>query len=915
MLKKETNKIFPANIQFQKNWRPYQARVLSEIGKHLDDQCLHIIAAPGSGKTILGLEVMLRLGQPTLILAPTLAIREQWVDRFMEMFCPDSGLPFEISRDVRQPAVLTVLTYQSLHALYSRRDSDEEPEAEEVLTLAVKDQEGDRPAVERPWEDFCQRIRKLGINTIIIDEAHHLRNKWWQSLTALKRALDEPKCISLTATPPIDTRYEEWQRYKTLCGPVDSEISVPELVREKNLCPHQDFLYFSLPRPSERDAILNSRREIEQYVDFLTTHRNFISVIESHPLLCHPRKNIELILNDPAFFSSLIVFMSCARPQSYSVLLKILTGSAHSKIPPITLEWMEILLSGCFFTYKNDWGYAVSAFQEVEHDLRRMGVIEGRKVLLKQTKDMERLVSQSLSKLDSIANIVELEQESLGAALRLVILTDYIRKDDLPDGKDDVQPVHRMGVVPVFETLRRRGFKDIHLGILSGSLVIVPTKITADVKTICREEHMDETRIKITACHHDDQYSFFELGPGKTQRIVKVMTQLFVQGKITVLIGTKSLLGEGWDAPCVNTLILASFVGSFTLSNQMRGRAIRCLPDHPDKTANIWHLVCVEEEPAVVQNDWLLMKRRFQSFVGVGYNEPVIESGMQRFGLNDVLITEKEIQQWNTANRQRAINRSEMRQRWGEALLSGTDNSSLLDFVKSPSYRLPRNVTLMNTILAVFLQGLYLGGYFTTEMLKSYNPLDGADFHAVWKFFGIAFIFGFIVMLPYCVKSIILFCKHLPVSSSINQIAKIVLRTFSHMRLIKTPLTEVTMVSEVDRNGFIKCALTGATTYEQSLFLDAIEEIFNPVDNPRYFIECATSLLWLKRKDFFAVPNMISGNKQQSEYFVKEWNKHVGKCVLIYTRNLEGRQKLLHARSRSLSAAFIAKCERRREWR
>ena len=31
---------------------------------------------------------------------------------------------------------------------------------------------------------------------------------------------------------------------------------------------------------------------------------------------------------------------------------------------------------------------------------------------------------------------------------------------------------------------------------------------------------------------------------------------------IKVIIGTKSLLGEGWDAPCVNSLILASFVGS-----------------------------------------------------------------------------------------------------------------------------------------------------------------------------------------------------------------------------------------------------------------------------------------------------------------------------------------------------------------
>ena len=53
-----------------------------------------------------------------------------------------------------------------------------------------------------------------------------------------------------------------------------------------------------------------------------------------------------------------------------------------------------------------------------------------------------------------------------------------------------------------------------------------------------------------------------------------------------------ALLGEGWDAPCINTLVLASSVGSFMLSNQMRGRAIRVDSAQPQKTANIWHLVC-----------------------------------------------------------------------------------------------------------------------------------------------------------------------------------------------------------------------------------------------------------------------------------------------------------------------------------
>ena len=56
---------------------------------------------------------------------------------------------------------------------------------------------------------------------------------------------------------------------------------------------------------------------------------------------------------------------------------------------------------------------------------------------------------------------------------------------------------------------------------------------------------------------------------------VNIISKLFEEGVINIIVGTKSLLGEGWDSPCINTLILASNVGSFMSSNQMRGRAIR----------------------------------------------------------------------------------------------------------------------------------------------------------------------------------------------------------------------------------------------------------------------------------------------------------------------------------------------------
>ena len=32
-----------------------------------------------------------------------------------------------------------------------------------------------------------------------------------------------------------------------MCGEIDEEITVPELVKEETLCPHQDYVYFAFP--------------------------------------------------------------------------------------------------------------------------------------------------------------------------------------------------------------------------------------------------------------------------------------------------------------------------------------------------------------------------------------------------------------------------------------------------------------------------------------------------------------------------------------------------------------------------------------------------------------------------------------------------------------------------------------------
>ena len=48
-------------LHFHGTWRTYQQRVLDRFDKYSDDKKIHVVAAPGSGKTTLGIELVRRL--------------------------------------------------------------------------------------------------------------------------------------------------------------------------------------------------------------------------------------------------------------------------------------------------------------------------------------------------------------------------------------------------------------------------------------------------------------------------------------------------------------------------------------------------------------------------------------------------------------------------------------------------------------------------------------------------------------------------------------------------------------------------------------------------------------------------------------------------------------------------------------
>ena len=152
----------------------------------------------------------------------------------------------------------------------------------------------------------------------------------------------------------------------------------------------------------------------------------------------------------------------------------------------------------------------------------------------------------------------------------MVILTDYIRGEFFPKKSEPQKSLSKIGVVPIFEKIRRSYPNTRKIGILSGSLVVIPVTARDALRDVAQELHISHTHIHTRKLSHDGEFIRVSIRGEDNQKIVQLITEVFARGEIEILVGTKSLLGEGWDAPSINTLILASFVGSFMLSNQMR---------------------------------------------------------------------------------------------------------------------------------------------------------------------------------------------------------------------------------------------------------------------------------------------------------------------------------------------------------
>lgn len=857
-------------LQFKGTWRKYQARVLENATKYLQDGRVHIVAAPGSGKTTLGIELIKRLSAPALVLAPSITIREQWVARITDAFLCE-GLEPEtyLSQDLKDPRVITIVTYQALHSAITRfKGSLEEDDFKEDVDYSDF--------------DVISMIKDNAIGVLCLDECHHLRSEWWKALEEVKQACSGLKVIALTATPPYDSTPALWKRYMDMCGEIDEEITIPELVKEGSLCPHQDFVYFNYPTQEERQEVEKFEERSEVFFQKLMQDNAFANAIQSHKAIADLTVAEEL-LDNPPYFASILIFLK-AKGIAFPEKLQRLLGA--KQLPVMDKSRMETLLAGFLYDDFESFTCEETYRKQLTDELKSAGLIEKRKISFTVNAGIEKLLTNSKGKANSIRDIVAHEYTTLGKNLRLLVLTDYIHKEYENAVGNPQKDVNSLGVLPFFEMLRREN-SDIRLGVLCGTLVVIP----AEAKEALQKEVEGIGKITFSRIGSLSETDYVKVtAVGDAHFLTSAVTNIFTQGYMQVLVGTKSLLGEGWDSPCINSLILASFVGSFMLSNQMRGRAIRVFKEQPDKTSNIWHLVCLnpwkdKNDKEEISEDFSLLQRRMEHFLGLHYTENTIENGIDRLSYIKAPFTQERVTQINQQMLALANQRNTLKNRWQNAL-SLHKKMDIVEETEVKQKCVSKAVytsTLTKVLIIGILAAIVLIACIACAVTKKPFTL----------ILGILALILVVILLK---KAPTLFMLGTPLKR-LKACGMGIRRALAAKQLLEDLNCRVAVnaksatVQEV--------YLTGKSSRDKQLFTQCIQEFFAELDNQRYILVKIGNHEGLD--GFYCVPECFAKKKEDAEQFSAFLKPYIGDYELVYTRNERGRELLLEGRLKALA--------------
>jgi len=904
-------------LKLQLTPRKYQAEILDLVRRKAAEgkRRFHIVAPPGSGKTIVGLELALRFNRPALVLAPNSNIQSQWVDKLRHFTPPGSAVDLGAvaSGDPDALRPLMALTYQSLttraradraadspaHTRWARQivSDGEAPTEEEALALIHRMKTANPDLYEKrlaaqeraliaeltkPEDTFrflhpnalalVDRLVEQDTGTVVLDECHHLTGYWARVAQAIAARLRDPVIVGLTATPPEDADAAEdgeANDYLELVGPIDYRVPTPAVIREGHLAPFQDLVYFCRPEPAELSFVAKADAEIAAVWRELEGPPNRLAEWVTRELATRPTPSGQT-QEWAVYLESRRTF--CAACREYLAGRKLpFPEEIRGALPARPLApgegrmiILERFVNRCLDLSSNEADHALA------ERIRRSGRLAGYQITGRGLRPCEspvsRVMSRSRAKAKALAPILAAEARALGQDLRAVVITDFERsaatRSDDPDGLIDEEAG---GAVQAFREIARHPDTDpLDPILVTGQTVLVDDDLLPKYLEAARR-WLAKKKLDV-ALETRPAGGFSEiLGKGadwNTSSYVLMMTEFLSSGLTRCLVGTRGLLGEGWDCQAVNCLVDLTSAATAMTVRQLRGRSIRLDPGRPRKVANNWDVVCMAPEFQRGLSDYerfALKHSRFHSLTDDGQIEKGahhVHPALRGARPEDVALV---TQVFNAEMIGRAARRDSVYDKWGIGQPYENEEVATAQIHGGGGAPLccgPGETALMSgdeTIAKIAMALL--------EALHAAGEIEGGG-------------------------------------------AKVVVRSQS--------------------GGYCRAFLRGAAARDMAVFATALAEMFAPLDQQRYMAPRFVDLraqTWLSRmfpewlgrylrkresrlEAYHPVPEVLGQSRERADAFQRFWNQFVSPGEILFTRSGKGKDLLMA--HRGAATAFSA---------
>ncbi len=918
--------VFP-DVRFRGELRPSQQDVVEIAREKLQrgGHRLHVVAPPGSGKTVLGLYLWAEcVRRPAVVLSPNSAIQAQWAARTELFTLPD--VPGTVSTDPRRPGVLTSLTYQSVtlpardsdsldaralqrwveHLVQNGDAVDAEEAAVWIADLARHNRayHDDRLAAHRKdvrdeqarggdsldllHDSAMQtltRLRDQNVGMVILDECHHLKGHWGRVLADAQDFLEGPVVVGLTATPPdLDgDASEDAERYREYFGPIDYEVPVPGVVKDGFLAPFQDLAYLVRPEEDELRFVAKADERFYEIVDRLCEPVE--GEDDSEPddgaandgtltgwltrTLAERRLPTGVVPDWKAFERRDPSLAEHGRLMLVSRDLPLPDGVPQLGLSPRELGDVEPMsfvptVLDRFVRHhlqRSPDSEDHRRADEVVQRLRLLGLMITASGIRACLSPVGRVLAFSRAKTRAVVPILKAEAAVLGDRLRAVVVADFEKTSSVSTEVSHLLDEESGGAVAAFRTVLSDPETDaLDPVLVTGASVLVDDDM-ADRFDEAARQWFDERDYQVQLVLAEEDGFHVVSGRGRDwspRHYVEMITELFQRGVTRCLVGTRGLLGEGWDANKINVLVDLTTVTTSMSFNQLRGRSIRIDPDEPDKVADNWDVVCIAPEFAKGLDDY----RRFTNKHGTTFG--VTDDGVVERGVGHVHAAFTELRPEGLEGSVAALNadmlarvarRAEARAAWGvgepyhgEAVETVECRSGTAEAVEFPPFE------------------------------KAREPWNDRS-------------------LTIAIGRAVLFALH--------DAKRITAGDLQHGER---------------SGGYVRMFLRDSSEQDSRTFAEAVAEVLGPLDKPRYVVprkvelRRETWLSWLlpsvvgrffrertrKTVMLHAVPTELARNRDLVEVFERRWNEFVSPGRALYAHRGEGRDAVANARRDNL---------------